>query len=485
MMRGWWWVRIHVSWMIAIAMGAVVCGVAASQYAEPGMFVSVAWLLTGLVLVIHACSYKKAYLIVVVIIGGILIGLWRGSLTMADLQGYQKYYGNNAVLSGRVLEDKDSDKKGRTVVRLGDVRIDGRATTGSVWVTTRDSRVIRRSDRVTARGNLNEGFGTFAASMYDADVVAVTHVQGSDPALEVRDWFARGVERSVGSVEASLGLGYLTGQRRGLPEELDAALKAAGLTHIVVASGYNLTILVRFARRLFESVSKYLSFMTSLSMILAFIAVTGLSPSMSRAGLVAGLSLIAWYYGRRFHPMVLLPLAAGITVLIQPSYAWGDIGWLLSFAAFGGVMILAPLLNAYFFGDSKASEVRRIFMETISAQVATLPILMASFGVISIIAPVANMLVLPLVPLAMVFTFVAGIGGLIAPAFAQIIGFPAQILLQYMTSVITVLGSIPWAQQEVQVSVIVAVGMFVVLAAVAMYLRRATGYRLAQTSIIE
>ncbi len=80
-----------------------------------------------------------------------------------------------------------------------------------------------------------------------------------------------------------------------------------------------------------------------------------MSPSMSRAGLVAGLSLLAWYYGRRIHPLVLLPLAMAITVMVQPSYAWGDLGWQLSFAAFAGVLIGAPLIQAYFLATRKSS----------------------------------------------------------------------------------------------------------------------------------
>lgn len=102
------------------------------------------------------------------------------------------------------------------------------------------------------------------------------------------------------------------------------------------------------SRKLFLKLSKYLSALLSGIMILCFMAVTGLSPSMTRAGLVSSMSLLAWYYGRGFHPFVLLPVAAAITVLLQPSYVWGDLGWQLSFAAFIGVMVLGPLLQAYF-----------------------------------------------------------------------------------------------------------------------------------------
>ena len=356
---------------------------------------------------------------------------------------------------------------------------------GQVWVTVKQTGMIRRSDELTIRGKLSSGFGSFTASMYDADVVVLKRPEPGDIALEVRDWFAEGVRRATDEPESSLGLGYLLGQRRGLPDELDAALKAAGLTHIVVASGYNLTILVRFARRLFEKTSKYLSLVSAGSMIVGFIAVTGLSPSMSRAGLVAGLSLLAWYYGRRFHPLVLLPFAMAVTLVVQPSYAWGDIGWQLSFAAFAGVMIMAPLIHAYFLGDKSENPLRRILIETISAQLFTLPILLLSFGQFSIIAPIANLLILPLVPLAMILTFAAGTGALLIPMAAQAFGFPAQLLLKYMTATAQYVGGIPWATQELRIDMVIAVIAYAVLTAACLYMWRVTRLQLERTSLVE
>ena len=97
----------------------------------------------------------------------------------------------------------------------------------------------------------------------------------------MRDWFAEQVKEHIPETEAALGLGYLLGLRRALPTELVEVLQIAGLTHIIVASGYKLTILVRLSRRMFVRVSKYLATLSASSMILGFMAVTGMSPSMT------------------------------------------------------------------------------------------------------------------------------------------------------------------------------------------------------------
>jgi len=206
---------------------------------------------------------------------------------------------------------------------------------------------------------------------------------------------------------------------------------------------------------------------------------------MSRAGLVSGLSLAAWYYGRKFHPIVLLFLAIAATLLINPSYAWGDLGWQLSFAAFAGVMIVAPLMHRYLFGDKKPGMIRQILGETVSAQLATAPILIASFGQLSNVAIISNLLVLPLVPFAMLLTFIAGVGSLVVPAIAGFVGMPATWLLHYMVSVAEYLASLPWAMSVVQLPWWGVVLCYVVIIGVCLYMWRVTKFNLRDTNLVD
>jgi competence protein ComEC len=187
-------------------------------------------------------------------------------------------------------------------------------------------------------------------------------------------------------------------------------------------------------------------------MAFGFMLVTGFSPSMTRAGIVTALGLAAWYYGRKVHPLVLLPLAAAITVALNPSYVWGDIGWALSFAAFAGILILAPLLHHFFWGTSRPGVIREIFVGTMSAQAATLPIILFAFGQYSPYALLANVLVLPLIPLAMLLVFGAGIVSLILPSLAHVSGWPAAAILHYMTTVVDKIAALPNAQSDLSLN---------------------------------
>jgi competence protein ComEC len=216
-----------------------------------GMFAGMGWLFLGFVLLLPIVKTQRRWMIVLALVSGVSVGLWRGSAGQVGLEKYEQLIGQQVALSGRVLEDPDIDKRGQTVLRLSDLVFSEHELPGNVWVVTKKTDVIRRSDRVTVSGKMTEGFGSFAGAIYRAEIEQVERPVPGDVAVGVRDWFAERVRMHIPDPEASLGLGYLLGLRRALPSGLVEALQIAGLTHVIVASGYNLTILVRLSRRLF------------------------------------------------------------------------------------------------------------------------------------------------------------------------------------------------------------------------------------------
>ncbi len=475
----WLMKRIHPTWIFTTVCYGVIAGIILAQWWRVPIALAVA---VGVVCVALALWKHRRVLLMVALCGGMCLGLARGTVDTGQLATYESVIGQQVVLRGVVVDDVDVTPKGVTRMKLANVSIGEQEYPGQVWVTTRNGASAQRSDTVAVQGLLSEGFGNFAASLVSSKVQHIVRPEPGDVALSVRDGFADSVRKTVEEPGASLGVGFLLGQKSALSADLQEALKVAGLTHIVVASGYNLTILVRIGRRLFDKVSKYLATVVSGSLIVGFIGMTGLSPSMTRAGLVAGLSLWAWYFGRKFHPITLLGFAAALTVLWNPSYAWGDIGWLLSFCAFAGVMIIAPLVQAYFFGDKKPPLALQILIETTAATIATVPIIIAVFGTFSNVALLANLLLLPFIPITMFFTAIAGIGGILQLSW---LGWVADQILEAMIVVIYWCATLPWAQSEVAWA---WRGIMLYVAAVVagcMYMKWRTGYNLRSANIVE
>jgi competence protein ComEC len=148
-------------------------------------------------------------------------------------------------------------------------------------------------------------------------------------------------------------------------------------------------------------------------------------------------------------------------------------------------MILAPLLQRYFFGEKKPGTVRQILFETIAASICTLPVLLVAFGQFSNVALFANLLILPLVPLAMLLTFVAGVAMICFPFTSHFVGLPAAWILQYMIEVARYLAGLPWAQSQLSMTVYGAAACYGAIIAFCLYVWRVTKFDLRNSNVVE
>ena len=95
----------------------------------------------------------------------------------------------------------------------------------------------------------------------------------------------------------------------------------------------------------------------------------------------------------------------------------------------------------------------------------TIPVIMYIFGNLSLISVVSNLLIVPLVPLAMLLSFIAGIGGMLTPAIAGWFAWPATVLMTYMLDVVRLMSAIPHASimQKISVAQLAILYLFILL----------------------
>ena len=247
--------------------------------------------------------------------------------------------------------------------------------------------------------------------------------------VSVRDWFAAKIEGVMPEPQVGLGLSYLLGMKTGLPDDLSEQLRMVGLVHIVVASGAHLSILVEVARRVFGRASRTFGLVCSILFVVFFMAMVGWTPSILRAGLMAILTLVGWYVGRKIAPLRMILMVAAVTLILNPMFVV-DLGWLLSFASFGGIMILGPRMTKFFYGERRPGFVGATVLTTLSATLMTLPIILYYFGQISLISVVANLLILPTLSYAMGLVFMTGVcAGL--PVVETVVAWCATRILDF------------------------------------------------------
>lgn len=374
------------------------------------------------------------------------LGWLRGQMYLPNVQLIQELSGVKVVATVQADSDTFYNNRGQLSFDASQLQVsepEELEVPGRLSISGYGAPTIFKGDIVEVTGKLYAKRGSRQMGMSYAQIeVLESHPSWVD---DLRRQFGAGLATAVPEPQASFGIGLLIGQRSTIPEDVATQLSVVGLTHIIAVSGYNLTIIMRAAKRLLKNRSKYQTTAFSLALITVFLLMTGMSASIVRAAIVSGLSIVAWHYGRTFRPLLLLSLTAAMTAAWNPFYLWSDIGWYLSFLAFFGVLILAPMFQQRVFGKKQPKILLAVMIESAAALVMTLPLIMYIFERVSLIALPANLLIVPLVPLAMLAALIAGLGGMFVPMVGGLIAWPATTLMTAMLDIVQLLSRVPHA----------------------------------------
>jgi competence protein ComEC len=431
------------------------------------------WLLvfTPLLLQIRRKNILSLFLVIFL---GLTLGLWRGGMHMDKVAELAQLNGQRVTIEANATSNSVYGRGSQlefTANRVNLLEPHAKLLAGNFRISGFGEPMVYRGDRVQISGKLFPTRGSNQARISYGQLKRV----GADTSWinNFTRRFAAGMHSALPEPNSSFGLGILFGQRNTLPDELTNQLIIVGLVHIVAVSGYNLTILVRAVGRL-RLGSKYQRLVVSLLLIGMFILITGFAASIVRAAIISILSLLAWYYGRRIRPVLIIAFAAALTAMVNPFYVWGDLGWYLSFLAFFGVLMIAPMVASRLF-KRQPKLLGMVVLETLAAELMTLPLIMMAFNQLSLVGLAANALVVPLIPFAMLFSAIAAGAGMLIPAAAGWFAWPANLLLTYILDVARLLAGIPGVFLHRSVSLIGMLSLYAtILLAVLLLQRRRT-----------
>jgi competence protein ComEC len=322
---------------------------------------------------------------------------------------------------------------------------------------------IAPGDGVVVRGRLeppvDDAYGTYLRRLgVDATIWSrsLERTPGPPAGMDLerlRRAASDALARAIPEPEAGLAAGILLGLRDRVDRDLAADFTTAGASHVVAISGWNIAIVAasvaalggRFARR-------RRSILTILA-IVTYVAFVGASPSVLRAAAMAAVVLLARESGRAGRAASALAWAATLILVVDPSLA-RDPGFQLSTLATAGLLAWSTPLAAWMAergGGRLPGWLTENLGVSLAAQAATLPIVLASFGRLSLVAPLVNLFIVPLVAPAMAMGGIALIAGLAAalpgmPAFvATVGGLPAWASLGVVVSVVRAGAALPFA----------------------------------------
>lgn len=250
--------------------------------------------------------------------------------------------------------------------------------------------------------------------------------------------------RALPQAQAALASGLIAGGKQGLGDDLLEAFTIAGLLPIIVLSGYNVMIVADWIRKLFGFLPKRFSVLLSALAVAAFVLAAGGGSSAVRAGLMAGLALFARITNRTYVALRSLAVVFIGMLFLNPLLLFNDPGFQFSFVATLGLIIGTPLIEARL-SWIRSSFLKEVVATTVAAQIAVLPILLYQTGNLSLVSFLANVLVLPFVPLTMLLSFLAALVSFVLPVIAPLAGAPAFVFLSYIIGVGEITASLPYA----------------------------------------
>jgi competence protein ComEC len=396
------------------------------------------WLAVGLLLI----AGRGSRLLGLILIGCVL-GSQRGASVAQQITGYQTLVDTKVAFQVAANEDAVYGKNGQlTFVAVGITNLQtGQHLPGQVGVSGYGPTAIYQDDELIVSGKLRDGIGSYQGFISYAELEMVRH----HPSLlaELRRRFGAGMLSSLPEPLASFSMGLLIGQRATLPNNVKENLQKVSLTHIIAVSGANLTIMLNASQQLLAKRSKRLSTALTLGLMLGFVLMTGGSASIVRAAFVSSFSIAAAYYGRRMRPLLIICLVAAITAFINPIYVWCDASWYLSFLAFFGVLMVSPLFQNRLPRVFHTNIVLAIALESLCAEIMSVPYILYTFGQMSFIGLLANVLVVSVIPWAMLLGLFAGLAGMLLFNYAGWFAWPAKYLLTYMLDAAQLLASLP------------------------------------------
>ena len=465
------------------ALLAFIAGVAVRSFVVlPLLLLWAAMLGAVSVIALVAFRRKKTTAVYGLFLLVFVIGASRFAYVEASRPDLSSLYGRPHSFVGIVVEEPERTEK---VERFA-VETEIEDTTFRALVTTRLYPRYAIGDELDITGVLEqpENYSDFDYVSYLArdgifatigfpEIEKVGEGKGSRVKYvlsRVKHAFEEKIEVVLPEPHAAFLKGLLLGERESLPSNLVEQFKITGTTHIVALSGYNITLIGRSLMNLFLwfTIWFQLSFWLALTAILLFVVMTGASASVVRAGIMGILVLVAQKEGRMYAATNALVCAAALMVFQNPFILRFDVAFQLSFLATLGLILLSPhverLVNR-FWREKRLPRVRSIFIETLSAQIMVLPLLVYLFGRVSLVSPLSNVLVLVAVPHAMGIGFFAGLAGFIADGAGRLVGAGAWFLLSYIMSVIDIFSRVPFASVAVPVgsAAFLAAGYIIIL----------------------
>lgn len=259
-----------------------------------------------------------------------------------------------------------------------------------------------------------------------------------------RDNIRKVLYQDLSPPSAALAAGFLIGETRDIPTSVYRHFRDSGTLHLLAVSGSNVALVLLFfmiALRpfAFSRKKRYLIFW---AVILVFDFLSYGQPSVMRASVMAALIILAKYLQRKYDLNNIIALAAVIILLFDPAQLY-DVGFQLSFLIAWSLIYVMPPLAEYFKSYHNYWWYRWLifpFLVSLVAQISAIGLIALYFHQIPVVSPLANLIIVPLVSLAVIGTLFLLSAHLILPLLGALVGSWLNLVLKLILYLVNVMG---------------------------------------------
>jgi len=228
-------------------------------------------------------------------------------------------------------------------------------------------------------------------------------------------------------------------------KELEEKFRIVGLIHIVVLSGYNVTIIAEAIFRALGGLPRYISATLGILSVIIFSIMVGSGATVVRSTIMTILALIGRLSNQNYNVNRALFLAGSIMLFHNPEILLHDPSFQLSFLATIGLINISGFVKKIIKIIPEKFELREITSATLSTQIAVLPLLTKMTGEISLVAPIVNVITLQVIPITMLLGFIAGVSVYINETFGLIVSYIPYLFLSYILMIVDIFAKVEFA----------------------------------------
>ena len=437
----------------------------------------------GFFISLKSRKLRKSGYMTAICAAAIVSVIWVLLFTSAYVEPTEKLYGQKAYITGELCE-LPYKQNGKYYYKINTSRIEANDCIQNTTVLLSYSKKLDAEpfDTIYAAAELytpehdsyyyyNISRRNYLSGYIDRnETIRIYHNEGNKPlyyyALITRRKMLETIDRFLPEREASITGAILLGDKTALSSEDKEGFRTAGISHIIVVSGFHLAviteIMVSLLSMLFFGRKRTAAFVSTV-FVFMYMAVAGFTPSVVRAGIMQIILLFGKSMIRSNDSLTSLSIAAAILCFLNP-YTALDIGFILSFSATLGISLwnekMFIKVDRHFYPVYKKTEgikkklkkpfdtVLVMITVPLSASALTIPVVLIFFKTFSPYGIITNILVSPAVTLLIfisLFMVLTGMTGYLS-LIAGLLSIPCKWLIAYILSVVEVVTNLPFSQ---------------------------------------